>query len=251
MLPLRVVARLDVKGQNVVKGVHLEGLRIVGQPAAMAREYYTAGADEILFMDVVASLYGRNNLLDVVRAAASETFVPLTVGGGIRNVDDAVALLRSGADKVAVNTAATQRPEFISDLARALGSQCVTLSVEAKRRDWGWEALTDNGREKTNMDALDWIASAETLGAGEILLTSVDREGTRKGLDTELLSAARQRTKLPLIAAGGAWAPEKLASDLSATSVDALAVASTLHYRNSSISDLKSAFSEKGLAIRA
>jgi cyclase len=204
-VPVRVIARLDVKGPNVIKGIHLEGLRVIGSPGALARRYYAEGADEILYMDVAASLYGRNNILSVVEETAGEIFIPMTVGGGIRSIDDIVAALRSGADKVAVNTAALARPEFLREAAQAFGRQCIVLSVEAKRRGPGqWEALTDNGREITGVDVLDWVVEAERLGVGEILLTSVDREGTRRGFDMELVTAVRERVEVPVIACGGA-----------------------------------------------
>ena len=180
----RLIARLDIKGSNVIKGIHLEGLRIVGQPGPMARRYYDEGVDEIIYMDTVASLYGRNNILPVVEDAARDIFVPLTVGGGIRTIDDIVAALRAGADKVAINTAAIARPDFLREAAETFGTQCIVLSVEAKRRsEERWEVLTDNGRERTGVDVLKWVAEAEQLGAGEILVTSVDAEGTRRGFD--------------------------------------------------------------------
>ena len=203
--PIRIIARLDIKGHNVIKGIHLEGLRVVGRPVPMAKKYYAAGADEIIFMDTVASLYGRNNVLGVVQEAARGIFVPMTVGGGIRSVDDIVAALRSGADKVAINTAATQRPELIGDAARAFGSQCITVSIEAKQRMPGrWEVLTDNGRQQTGLDVEEWAARVEGLGAGELLVTSVDKEGTRTGFDFALLQAVRKRVQVPVIASGGA-----------------------------------------------
>ena len=199
--PVRIISRIDIKGSNVIKGIHLEGLKVVGKPGEMARRYYEQGADEIFYMDVVASLYGRNGILSVVEEAAREIFVPMTVGGGIRSVDDIVAALRSGADKVAINTAALKRPEFLSEAARAFGRQCIVLSVEAKRREAGtWEALTDNGREQTGVNVIDWVTQAQERGAGEILVTSVDMEGTQKGFDIELLKAIRDAVSVPVIA---------------------------------------------------
>jgi len=203
--PVRLIARLDIKGQNVVKGIHLEGLRIVGQPGQLARDYYNDGVDEIIYMDTVASLYGRNNILPVIENAAREIFVPMTVGGGVRTIEDIVGALRAGADKVAVNTAAIARPAFLKEAANAFGSQCIVLSVEAKRRGPGqWEALTDNGRERSGVNVLQWVEEAESLGVGEILVTSVDAEGTRRGFDHELFSAVRQKVNVPLIGCGGA-----------------------------------------------
>ncbi|MDP3139685.1 MAG: imidazole glycerol phosphate synthase cyclase subunit, partial [Burkholderiaceae bacterium] len=188
MAGLRIIPRLDVKGPNLIKGIRLEGLRVVGDPHEFALRYYADGADEIVFMDIVASLYQRNNLTDIIRRAADQIWIPITVGGGIRSLDDVNTLLRSGADKVAINTAAIARPALISEVSKRFGSQCMVLSVEAKRTGPGrWEAYTDNGREHTGMDVLEWIAQAVDRGAGEVLLTAVDREGTRKGLDIELL----------------------------------------------------------------
>ncbi|HEM0907920.1 TPA: imidazole glycerol phosphate synthase subunit HisF, partial [Legionella pneumophila] len=188
MSNVRLIARLDIKGPNLIKGVHLEGLRVVGNPNEYAMAYYAQGADELIYMDTVASLYGRNNLSEIVKTTAENVFIPITVGGGIRSVDDAKQLLRCGADKVAINTAATKNPTLISDIARRFGSQCVVLSIEAKRTvDGRWEVMTDNGREHTGMDVVDWARNGEEFGAGEILLTSIDQEGTRKGFDLELV----------------------------------------------------------------
>ncbi|MEQ8701481.1 MAG: imidazole glycerol phosphate synthase cyclase subunit, partial [Bauldia litoralis] len=204
--PPRLIARLDIKGSNVIKGIHLEGLRVVGQPGPMARLYYEQGVDEIIYMDTVASLYGRNNILPVVEEAARDIFVPLTVGGGIRTIDDITAALRSGADKVAINTAAIARPDFLREAAETFGSQCITLSIEAKRRGEGrWEALTDNGRERTGVDVLAWVVEAERLGAGEVLVTSVDKEGTRRGERTVVIveQAGAGDGVEPVVAHGG------------------------------------------------
>lgn len=250
--PLRIIARLDIKGPNVVKGVHLEGLRIVGRPGELARRYYEQGVDEIIFMDIVASLYGRNNILTVVEEAAREIFVPLTVGGGIRSLDDIVAALRSGADKVAINTAAIARPAFLKEAAEVLGSQCVVLSVEAKRRGSGrWEALTDNGRETTGVDVLAWVREAEALGAGEILITSVDREGTKTGFDAELIAAVHERVRIPVIACGGAGNTEHVSALIAADAVDAVACASIFHYGTCPVPTLKAHLIERGVTVRA
>lgn len=250
--PLRIIARLDIKGPNVVKGVHLEGLRIVGKPGELARRYYEQGVDEIIYMDIVASLYGRNNILAVVEEAAREIFVPLTVGGGIRSLDDIVAALRSGADKVAINTAAIARPTFLKEAAEALGSQCIVLSVEAKRRGPGrWEALTDNGRETTGVDVLAWVHEAETLGAGEILITSVDQEGTKTGFDTELIAAVHERVRIPVIACGGAGKAEHVSALVSGDAADAVACASIFHYGTCLVPALKAHLMGRGISVRA
>ena len=166
---LRLIARLDIKGPNLIKGVHLEGLRVVGDPQEHARRYYEEGADELLYMDIVASLYGRNNLTEIVRRAAHDVFVPMTVGGGIRKLEDVKEILRAGADKVAINTAAIGRPDHIREVARRFGSQCMVLSIEAKRVAPGrWEAYTDNGRQRTGQDVISWVQRGVELGAGEI-----------------------------------------------------------------------------------
>src|SRR5712691_717483 len=185
---IRIIPRLDIKGPNLVKGIHLEGLRVLGKPEQFAKLYYEQGADELLYMDVVASLYQRNSLLDIVSRTSKELFIPLTVGGGLRSLDDIRAALKAGADKVALNTAAIRRPEFVREAAERFGSSTIIVSIEAIRRtDGTYEAYTDNGRERTGVDALQWAQQAATLGAGEILVTSIDREGTGKGFDMELV----------------------------------------------------------------
>jgi cyclase len=249
--PARIVARLDIKGPNVIKGVHLEGLRVVGRPTEFARRYYDDGIDEIIYMDVVASLYGRNNIFEIVRQAAKDIFVPLTVGGGLRSLDDIVVALRSGADKIAVNTAAIRDPEFIRRASKAFGSQCIVLSVEAKRRGPGqWEALTDNGREQTGVDVLEWVARAEQLGAGEVLVTSVDMEGTRKGLDLDLVRAVHDRVRIPVIACGGVGGAAHVRDALAADAADAVCCASLFHYAVETPASLKAKLAEAGIPVR-
>jgi imidazole glycerol-phosphate synthase subunit HisF len=249
--PPRIIARLDIKGPNVIKGIHLEGLRIVGKPGEMARRYYEQSVDEIIYMDTVASLYGRNNILPVIEEAARDIFVPLTVGGGIRNIDDIVAALRAGADKVAINTAAVARPDFIRQAAEVLGSQCIVLSVEAKRRGPDqWEVLTDNGRERTGLDVLEWVQRAAGLGAGEILITSVDMEGTQKGFDLPLVRAVRERVSIPVIASGGAGTAKHVL-DLAREGVaDAIACASIFHYGSTPVPALRHELSAGGIPVR-
>jgi Imidazoleglycerol-phosphate synthase len=199
----RLIARLDIKGPNLIKGVHLEGLRVIGNPQDYAYRYYQQGADELIYMDAVASLYGRNHLAEIIKQAVKNIFVPLTVGGGIRSVEDAAAVLRSGADKVAINTAAVTKPELITQIAETFGNQCIVLSVEAKQlSNQRWEVLTENGRERSGRDVVEWVTEGVDRGAGEILLTSVDREGTRKGFDVDLLRAVSQSVTVPVIASG-------------------------------------------------
>ena len=204
LTPIRIISRIDIKGKNVIKGIHLEGLKVVGDPGTIARKYYKDGADEIIYMDVVASLYGRNNIISVVEETAKDIFIPMTVGGGIRSIEDIISALRGGADKVAINTAAVQRPKFLSEASEVFGKQCIVLSIEAKQRAPGfWEVLTDNGREQTGRNVLDWVREAESLGIGEVLVTSIDKEGTQKGFDIQLVKSIREIVSVPVIAWGG------------------------------------------------
>ena len=249
--PVRLIPRLDIKGENVVKGVRLEGLRVVGKPDDFARRYYVHGADEVLFIDIVASLYGRNNILGVVERAAREIFVPLTVGGGLRSLEDIAGALNAGADKVAINTAGLRRPAFLSEAAERFGSQCIVLNLEAKRRGPGqWEPLTDNGRETTGRDALAWVEEALALGVGEILVTSVDQEGTRKGFDLELIAEVRKRARVPVIACGGAGGAGHVADCFLKTDTDAVACAAILHYGATTLPALKADLARAGIAVR-
>ena len=250
MRNVRLIARLDIKGHNLIKGVRLEGLRIVGDPQAFARRYYEAGIDELIYMDTVASLYGRNNLKDIVSRAAEHIFVPLTVGGGLRSTDDVREMLRHGADKVAINTAAVARPALISEVAERFGSQCMVLSVEAKTRTPNkWEVYTDNGRERTGRDVVDWCRQAVELGAGELLLTSVDREGTRKGFDLDLVRAVSAAVSIPIIASGGMGGPDD-AVEAARSGADAVGMADILHYERATIADVRAAVADAGFAVR-
>jgi cyclase len=247
---VRLIARLDVKGPNLIKGVHLEGLRVIGDPQEYARRYYEQGADELIYIDIVASLYGRNNLMDIVRHAARDVFVPLTVGGGIRSSDDVRDLLRAGADKVAINTAVVKRPELITEVSRRFGSQCMVLSIEAKSRgDGRWEVYTDCGREHSGVDAVEWARRGIDLGAGEILLTSIDREGTRKGFDAELTKAVVSAVSVPVIASGGYGEPRHLAEVVSA-GADAVAIADALHYNRTTVTQLREAARAQNIPVR-
>ncbi|MBI5240012.1 MAG: imidazole glycerol phosphate synthase subunit HisF [Elusimicrobia bacterium] len=251
MKKLRVIARLDIKNNTVVKGIHLEGLRVVGRPDELADRYYSQGVDELLYVDAVASLYERNSLTEIIKAAARRVFVPMTVGGGIRKIEDITEILHSGADKVAVNTAAIRNPEFLRQAVHKFGSQCIVLSVQAKRRGPGqWEAYTETGRERTHRDAIAWIREALALGVGEVLLTSVDAEGTKKGFDLELVAAAARVCAVPLIVSGGAGSAQHLVDVLRTPGVDAVAMASVLHYGLLTIGDAKSALRGDGLEVR-
>src|SRR5437016_1303856 len=252
MRNVRLIARLDIKGPNLIKGMHLEGLRVIGSPNEHALRYYHQGADELIYMDCVASLYGRNNLREIVQSAARDVFVPMTVGGGVRCVEDVTELLRCGADKVAVNTAAVARPQLISDIARRFGSQCVVLSIEAKQLSPGrWEAYTDNGRQRTGLDVIEWVRRGVELGAGEILLTSVDREGTRRGFDIALVQAVTAEVSVPVIASGGMGKAEDLVEVVRQGQADAVAMAGLLHYQRSTMSEVRHAAQAAGIAVRA
>ncbi|MBC3932353.1 MAG: imidazole glycerol phosphate synthase subunit HisF [Undibacterium curvum] len=251
MMPTRLIPRLDVKGKNLIKGIHLEGLRVIGDPQAFARKYYEDGADELLYVDVVASLYGRNSLHDIVRRTAQDVFVPLTVTGGLRSVDDVREMLRAGADKVGINTAATKRPELIREVARKFGSQCMVLSIEAKRTSAGkWEAFTDNGREPTGLDVVEWAQRGVELGAGEILLTSVDHEGTREGFDTDLIAAVASVVPVPVIASGGMGQPHDIANAVRDGHASAIAMADILHYGRATLADIRAAARDANLDVR-
>jgi cyclase len=248
---VRLIARLDIKGPNLIKGIRLEGLRVMGEPGLFAKKYYAEGADEIIYMDTVASLYGRNNLSGIVRETARETFIPITVGGGIRSVEDAKELLRAGADKVAVNTAAVARPELIREISNAFGSQCIVLSIEAKQKDGGgWEAYTDNGREHTGLDVIEWAKKGEELGAGECLLTSVDNEGTQKGFDIKLIKAVSKELKIPVIASGGMGTCDHLTQAVLEGGADAIAMAHVLHYKKLSLGEIRENGLKAGLDLR-
>jgi cyclase len=248
---VRIIPRLDIKGPNLIKGIHLEGLRVVGDPHAYALHYYEEGADELVFMDVVASLYGRNNISGIIERAADRVFIPITVGGGIRSVEDARNILRSGADKVAINTAAVQRPGVISEISREFGSQATVLSIEAKQVGPSrWEAYTDNGRERTGLDVIEWTKRAVELGVGEVLLTSVDKEGTRKGYDIELVRQVSECASVPVIASGGLGTLGHLTAALSLPFCAAVAMADVLHYNRLSLMDIKNSVREAGMAAR-
>lgn len=252
MAGIRLIARLDVKGPNLIKGVHLEGLRVIGDPREYALKYYEQGADEFIYMDCVASLYGRNNLAEIVRHTSEDAFIPMTVGGGVRSVNDVETLLRVGADKVAVNTAAVARPELISEIATRFGSQCMVISIEAKNKRPGeWEAYTDNGREQTGLDVVEWAKRCESLGAGEILLTSIDREGTRKGFEVDLISAVSTTVSIPVIASGGMGNVQHLADVVKIGKADAVAMADILHYNRMTFQEIRKEARLHGIEVGA
>lgn len=231
MKTIRIIPRLDIKGPNLVKGIHLEGLRVLGTPEDFARYYYQNGADELFYQDVVASLYERNSLKDIITRTAKEIFIPLTVGGGIRTIDDIRSVLRAGADKVCINTAAIKNPLFIKEAARVFGSSTILVAIEAiKQNDGRYLAYTDNGREYTGVEVVNWAQQLQELGAGEIVITSVDSEGTGLGFDIELTSLVSNAVSVPIIAHGGASSEENVLKIIKESKVDAVSIASILHY---------------------
>lgn len=249
--PIRLVARLDVKGKNLIKGIRMEGLRVLGSPNDRAREYYRQGADELLYVDNVASLYDRNYLGELVTEVVRDVFIPITVAGGIRTVDDVRSLLRAGADKVAINTAAIRTPALITQVAESFGSQCMVLSIEAKRTATGrWEAYVEGGREKTGVDVLEWASEAISRGAGEILVTSVDCDGTEKGFDVELLRAVGLMSSVPVIASGGMGTVSHARDLLTQTTADAIAIGSVAHYGRLDFDGVKSELRRDGVEVR-
>ena len=228
---IRIIPRLDIKGPNLVKGIHLEGLRVLGKPEKFARYYYETGADELIYLDVVASLYGRNSLHEIIERTAKEIFIPLTVGGGLRTLEDIREVLRAGADKVSLNTAAIKNPEIVRQASRMFGSSTIVVSIEAIRQtDGQYLAYTDNGREHTGLEVLEWAYTIEELGAGEILLTSIDREGTGLGYDVKLTKMVSEAVSIPVIASGGAGKISHADEIITVGKADAIAIASVLHY---------------------
>lgn len=228
---IRIIPRLDIKGPNLVKGIHLEGLRVLGKPEAFAKFYYENGADELIYIDVVASLYNRNSLHEIITRTAKEIFIPLTVGGGLRTIEDIRSILRAGADKVSLNTAAIKNPDFIREASRIFGSSTIVVTIEAiKQPDGKYLAYVDNGREYTGVEVFDWAKRVETLGAGEILVTSVDRDGTGAGYDLDLIKTVAQSVSIPVIASGGPGKLEDFKTIIVEGHADAIAIASMLHY---------------------
>lgn len=231
MKTVRIIPRLDIKGPNLVKGIHFEGLRVLGKPEDFAKYYYETGADELIYIDAVASLYERNSLLEIVERTSREIFIPLTVGGGLRTIEDIRTVLRAGADKVSINTAAIRRPELIREASRSFGSSTIVVSIEAIRRpDGKYEAYTEYGRESSGVDALEWARKAVELGAGELMVTSIDREGTGKGFDVGLTRMIAESVPVPVIAGGGAGDAADILSVIKEGRADAVSVASILHY---------------------
>ena len=231
MQTVRIIARLDIKGPNLVKGIHLEGLRVLGKPEDFSRYYYEHGADELFYQDIVASLYERNSLRDIISATAKKSFIPLTVGGGIRSIQDIRDVLRAGADKVSINTAAIRNPDFIREAVLKFGSSTIVVAIEAIKQPNGqYLAFIDNGREHTGIDVFEWAQKIQELGAGEIVITSVDKEGSGLGYDLELTKKIATSVEMPVIAHGGAGTLQHIKDVITESQSDAIAVASMIHY---------------------
>ncbi len=240
MRNIRIIPRLDIKGPKVIKGVHLECLRVVGDPGVLAKKYYDDGADELFYMDIVASLYGRKNLVDIVKMASENIFIPLTVGGGVSSLDDINNLLRAGADKVAINSHLMKNPDFANTAAKVFGSQCIVGSIEAKKMHSGeWLAFYNNGREYTGKDAVGWARELEDRGVGELLVTSIDQEGTKKGYDISLTAQISTKVRIPVIASGGAGSLQDIDAVVRRGHADAVAIATVLHFDELSIAQVK------------
>lgn len=251
MFTKRIIPCLDVNDGRVVKGVNFVNLIDAGDPVAIAEAYDKAGADELVFLDITASSDARNTVVDMVRKVAEKVFIPFTVGGGIRTVDDFKAILREGADKVSVNSAAIMRPELISEAADKFGSQCVVVAIDAKRRkDGGWNIFKNGGRVDMGIDAVEWAMRVEKLGAGEILLTSMDCDGTKAGYDLELTRMISENVSIPVIASGGAGTKEHFYDAFDAGKADAALAASLFHFKELEIMDLKQYLREKGISVR-
>jgi cyclase len=250
MLAKRIIPCLDVKSGRVVKGTQFVDLKDAGDPVQNAMVYDAQGADEIAFLDITASYEERDILIDIVRRTAEEIFIPLTVGGGIRRLEDIRRLLNAGADKVSINTAAVKDPHFVEKASKRFGSQCIVIAIDAKRRAESWEVFTHGGRTSTGIDALLWAKQTEEMGAGEILLTSMDRDGTKDGYDIELTRTISEQVNIPVIASGGVGTLEHLYEGLVLGKADAVLAASIFHYREFTIAQVKSYLKEKGVTVR-
>ncbi len=249
MLAKRIIPCLDVAGGRVVKGVHFVDLKDAGDPVELGGRYYREGADELVFLDITATVEERKTVLDWVRRVADSIFIPFTVGGGISTVSQVHDLLRAGADKVSINSAAVKNPDLLAEASQAFGSQCIVLAVDAKRTGAGWQVFVSGGRTETDRDALEWIRRGEELGVGEILLTSMDSDGTQEGYDLKLLEAVSESVRIPVIASGGAGSPEHLLEALKA-GADAVLAASIFHYDRYGIAEAKDYLAENSIPVR-
>lgn len=252
MLTKRIIPCLDVDTGRVVKGVNFVNLKDVGDPVEIADFYNKQGADEIVFLDISATNEGRKTMIEVVRRTAERVFIPLTVGGGIRNIDDFKNVLRAGADKISINSAAIRRPELITEAAKMFGSQCVVVAIDGKKRkdSAGWNVFINGGRADTGIDAIEWIKKCESLGAGEILLTSMDADGTKNGYDIEFTNKVCESVKIPVIASGGCGKLQDFKGVFQKTSVDAALAASIFHYKETTIKEVKNYLKENGVEVR-
>lgn len=249
-MTFRVIPRLDIKPPHLVKGIHLEGVRKLGNPADFAKRYYEEGADEIFYQDVVASLYGRNSIKEIVEAAAENLFIPLTVGGGIRSIEDIQAMLRHGADKILLNTMAIKQPEIIKQAANLYGSQCIVVALEVIQTAGGkWEPLIDSGREHTGLDAEEWALKAVELGAGELLITSIAAEGTKKGFEFSFAQRIKEQVKVPVVLHGGAGCADDIV-EVARRGFDGAAICSALHYNLTSIKEIKEKLASENISVR-
>ena len=248
---MRIIARLDIKGPNLIKGINLEGLRVVGRPNKYAVKYFEEGIDELIFIDSVASLYNRNNLTNIIEMASKNIFIPITVGGGIRSVSDAEKLFAVGADKIAINTAATDNPKLISDLCQKFGSQAIVLSIPSKKIGKNkWETFTNGGREPTGLDVMEWVKIGIDKGAGEILLTSIDKEGTREGFDYDLIKKVSDISKVPVIASGGFGKPKDMVQAINYGGADAVAIADCFHFNRFTVRQIRKEALNAKLQVR-
>ena len=250
MRNIRLIARLDIKAPNLVKGIQLEGLRKLGDPNIFAKKYYQDGIDEIYFEDIVASLYERNSLVEIIKRTTENVFVPITVGGGLRNINDISSALRSGADKVSINTAAVENSKVVIDSSKKFGSQCIVVAIDAKKNGDKWEVFTHGGRNNSGIDAIEYAKKMEENGAGELLVTSMDRDGTQAGYDIDLIAKISSTVNIPIIASGGVGNLDHLVDGIKLGKASAVLAASIFHYGKYSVKEAKDYLDSKGIPVR-